>query len=92
MSQSNNNSNTMLSQQFAVFGGINLQVDEGCAEDYLHMRARQLAALAQIMASESFFCRSKPIKVNVASLMSSLADEVDNLVPLAIQEARKSQG
>jgi hypothetical protein len=89
--QSNNNIN-MMAMTLPVFDGVNLQVDAGSAEDYLHLRSRQLSALTHVMAGESFYGWNNSIKVGVASLASSLADEVDNLIPLVMREARRPQG
>lgn len=87
--QSINNDNTGAGAVY-FFNGVHVQVDDGYAEDYLCLRARQLVALARITTTEGFANWNGTVRSDVASLVSNLAEEVQQLIPLAMREAHKS--
>lgn len=69
--------------------GISLTVHQN-AEDHCTMRAMQLAALLRLVSGvgfDSFLSATTPTKDGVLWLASSLADEVQRLLPLVSAEA-----
>ena len=76
--------------KFSDFPGIQVLVYEGDSGDYLAMRAAQLCALMTLFSAEGFDKQSADTKDNARWLASSLASEINHLVPIALKDAAAS--
>jgi hypothetical protein len=79
----------LLGGTFSDFPGVHVFVREGDASDYLAMRGAQLAALICLVAMEGFESQSIETKTNVRWLASTLANEVNHMIPIALREASR---
>lgn len=69
------------------FAGVKVLISNGSAGDYLAMRAAHLAALMKVMSLEGFELQSVDTKNHVRWLASTLAEEVNQIIPHALREA-----
>jgi hypothetical protein len=80
---------------YEIYGAVHVQVEQGSAQDYAHMRAKQLSALLHMTyggGEEAFQTLSSELQNNYLWLASSIADELGNLLPLVAKEARAMRG
>ena len=75
---------------FSCFPGVHVTVSNEDVGDYLAMKSAQLTALTGMMAGEYFDHQSATVRSNIKWLASSLASEIDRIIPIALLEARNT--
>lgn len=82
---------------FEAFASVNLTngvflVEEGAAQDHADMRAGQLSSLLMLMRvddAQGFRCLGDHVQLNLMWLASQLANELEAMLPIVVEEARK---
>lgn len=76
--------------EYSYFHGVKVSFSDGGATNYLEMRTAHLAALCRMLCGDDFENWSNTIKADAKWLAATLAEEIDHLVPIVLDEVHRA--